>query len=327
ETTVDIRHGKQLSRIGGLHAAAIQNSYSARHFGALGPQLRADRGMHFLSLLRGGRQAGANCPDRLVSHDRAIEGAHTQLLDDATQLALHDLQGLARLTLSQRLTDTQDRYQPARLGRRELAAQHRLAFAENLASLGMPDQHIRTTRISQLTRGDLAGQRALHRLHRAVLRTQANRLALEPHHHLGDIQSWRHYCAVTEDQASHGMPYQHIRTTRISQLTRGDLAGQRALHRLHRAVLRTHANRLALEPHHHLGDIQRGRNYSNLDSHRQSQLTKTSDQFSYAGAGTVHLPVTSYQWSTHALPRRSKWAQMLPKSFNTGKRIKHIDSL
>src|SRR5690606_1478921 len=120
ETTVDIRHGKQLSRIGGLHAAAIQNSYSARHFGALGPQLRADRGMHFLSLLRGGRQAGANCPDRLVSHDRAIEGAHTQLLDDATQLALHDLQGLARLTLSQRLTDTQDRYQPARLGRREL---------------------------------------------------------------------------------------------------------------------------------------------------------------------------------------------------------------
>src|SRR5690606_871972 len=130
-----------------------------------------------------------------------------------------------------------------------------------------------------------------------------------------------------ENLASLGMPDQHIRTTRISQLTRGDLAGQCALHRLHRAVLRTHANRLALEPHHHLGDIQRGRNYSNLDSHRQSQLTKTSDQFSYAGAGTVHLPVTSYQWSTHALPRRSKWAQMLPKSFNTGKRIKHIDSL
>src|SRR5690606_11580134 len=80
-------------------------------------------------------------------------------------------------------------------------------------------------------------------------------------------------------------------------------------------------------PRHHLGDIQRGRNYSNLDSYRQSQLTKTPDQFSYAGAGTVHLPVTGYQWSTHALPRRSKWAQMLPKSLNTGKRIKYIDSL
>src|SRR5690606_1665135 len=159
-----------------------------------------------------------------------------------------------RLTLRQRFTDTQDRNQATRLSRGKLATQHRLAFAKDLATLRMPDQHIGTTGISQLTCGNLTSQRTLH---------------------------W-----------------------------------------LDGTILRTHADRLAFQPRHHLGDIQRGRNYSNLDSYRQSQLTKTPDQFSYAGAGTVHLPVTGYQWSTHALPRRSKWAQMLPKSLNTGKRIK-----
>ena len=51
----------------------------------------------------------------------------------------------------------------------------------------------------------------------------------------------------------------------------------------------------------------------------QGQVTKAIDQLSDTGAGTVHLPVTSYHSATHAVPRRSKWAQMLPNHIITGK--------
>src|SRR5690606_3634675 len=44
------------------------------------------------------------------------------------------------------------------------------------------------------------------------------------------------------------------------------------------------------------------------------------DELCNAGAGTVHLPVTSYHGATHALPRRSKWAQMLLNRSEPGKR-------
>src|SRR5690606_34688352 len=117
ETAVDVRHGEQLCRIGGLDAAAVQNSYTPRHLGAFRPQLRADRGMHFLGLLGRGGQPRPYRPDRLVSHHRTTEGSNTQLLDDAAQLALHVCLGLARLALRQGLTDTQDAHLPARLSR------------------------------------------------------------------------------------------------------------------------------------------------------------------------------------------------------------------
>src|SRR5690606_11458999 len=106
-----------------------------------------------------------------------------------------------------------------------------------------------------------------------------------------------------------------------------NLAGQSALHRFYCAVLRTDSNRFAFQTHYHLMEVKAGRHDRNLYTNRQRQLTKAFNQLRYAGAGTVHLPVTSYQWSTHAAPRRSKWAQILPNRLNTGKRIKYIDWL
>lgn len=103
--------------------------------------------------------------------------------------------------------------------------------------------------------------------------------------------------------------------------TRRNLAGKRTLHRLHRTVLRTDGNRLAVQPRQHLTDIQTRRHDCDLDACRQRQLAQTFDQLCDAGAGTVHFPVTSYQGATHAEPRRSKWAQMLPKSLYPRKPI------
>ncbi|MNY49983.1 hypothetical protein D3C86_1854550 [compost metagenome] len=64
----------------------------------------------------------------------------------------------------------------------------------------MTNQHIAATGISQLTGGNLASQRTLHRLDRTVLRTNRNILACQPGNRLTDVEARRHY--------------RHIHTTR-----------------------------------------------------------------------------------------------------------------
>src|SRR3989338_3892063 len=118
-------------------------------------------------------------------------------------------------------------------------------------------------------------------------------------------------------QATLRMPDQHQTATRIQQLTGRNLTRQRTLPSLLRAILRTDCKRLAGQTFDHLLHEQARRKNCNFDVIRQNQMTQTFDQLSDAGAGTVHLPVTSYQGATHALPRRSKWAQILPKAPRT----------
>ncbi len=124
-----------------------------------------------------------------------------------------------------------------------------------------------------------------------------------------------HLVTLTKNQATLGMTNENQGATGISQLTRSNLTRERTLNGLDCTILRTDGNRLAIQALHHLIDVQTGREYRDFDASIQCQLTKPFDQLCDAGAGTVHFPVTSYQGATHALPRRSKWAQMLPKVF------------
>src|SRR5690606_25533634 len=125
--------------------------------------------------------------------------------------------------------------------------------------------------------------------------------------------------AFAHNLATLRMPYEDQTATCISQLTRRYFTGQRTLPCFMGAVLRTNRNRLALQTINHQIDVQTRRKYRDINTARESLCSKALDQLSDAGAGTVHLPVTSYHRATHAVPRRSKWAQMLPNSFNTGK--------
>ncbi len=124
-----------------------------------------------------------------------------------------------------------------------------------------------------------------------------------------------HFVTLTKNQATLGVSNENQGTTGISQLTRSNLTRERPLNGFDSTILRTNDNRLAVQALHHLIDVQAGREYRDLDTSIQCQLAKPFDQLCDAGAGTVHFPVTSYQGATHALPRRSKWAQMLPKVF------------
>ena len=77
---------------------------------------RADRPAHVLGVLRGGRQAGADGPDRLVGdHDRrCLVGRDVG--EAAVELAEGDLLLDARLALLLDLTDAHDRHQPVLVG-------------------------------------------------------------------------------------------------------------------------------------------------------------------------------------------------------------------
>lgn len=191
--------------------------------------------MHFLGLLRRSSKPRPDRPYRLVSHNGTGESPDTEIFDYRAQLAPDNLKSLARLTLLAGFTHAQDRNQATRLNRRKLATDHTIAFTQNQATLGVTDQHQGTIRIGQLTGCDFARQGALHRLNRAILRTDGNRLSIQ---------------------------------------TLNDLI-----------------------------DVQTGRKNRHIDTRGKSQLTQAFDQLHYAGAGTVHFPITGHQGSTHAVPR------------------------
>ena len=107
------------------------------------------------------------------------EGLNTECFDDAAQLTPHNLKRLASFALLQGFPHTEHRLQSASLSRSELAIQYFVAFAQYLATLRVPDQHQITSRIDQLTRSNLTGQRALLGLYRRILSTHGYRLALQ----------------------------------------------------------------------------------------------------------------------------------------------------
>ncbi|CRM91931.1 hypothetical protein [Pseudomonas sp. 22 E 5] len=214
-------------------------------------QLSANGCMHILRLLWCSSQPGTNGPDRLVSNYCLCKRTNTQLLDNAAKLTRDNLKSFARFALLKGFPYAQHRNQATSLCRCELAIECPITLAHHLTALGVPDKHIGTTRINQLTRCNLTGQGTLHGFHRRILRADLDRLTFQAINHLGDMQARRE-------------------------------------------------NR-------------------DINTARQGQVTKAVDQLSDTGAGTVHLPVTSYHSATHAVPRRSKWAQMLPNHIITGK--------
>ncbi len=129
-----------------------------------------------------------------------------------------------------------------------------------------------------------------------------------------------HIITLTKNQTTLGVTNEDPLATCIFQLNRSNLPGKGSLHGLYRAILGTDGNEATIEHLSNLGDVQGRRDDHHIDISRHNLLMKTFDQLCDAGAGTVHFPVTSYQRATHALPRRSKWAQMLSEVFPTSKR-------
>src|SRR5690554_1623766 len=123
--------------------------------------------MYFLSLLRRCRQPGPNRPDRLIRHNRFLEGSDSGNSDNMRQLPPHHLERLPRLPLFKRLAETQNRLQTTTQRRHELAANRLVTFTQHQPALGMTNQHPLATRVDQLVRRCLAREGAKPALSRA----------------------------------------------------------------------------------------------------------------------------------------------------------------
>ncbi len=129
-----------------------------------------------------------------------------------------------------------------------------------------------------------------------------------------------HFVRLTQQQATLGVTNQNPLTTEISELLSRNLTGQRPEAILRRTILGTDGNMLTINTTQNLRDMHSGGKHRNLDIRRQNLHPERLDKLCDASAGTVHFPVTSYHGATHALPHRSKWAQMLLNSKRPGKR-------
>ena len=134
-------------------ASAVASSVSSR-------DLAADRGAHGLGVVGGGGPAGADRPDGLVGdHERRdllVRAAGEPGLD----LAEHLRFGLPRLALVERLAAAHDRRHAVRLDRGDLAVHHLVGLAEDLAALGVADDHVDDVELGEERRRHLAGERA-----------------------------------------------------------------------------------------------------------------------------------------------------------------------
>ena len=83
------------------------------------------------------------------------------LCERGTKLPQHDLSGLARLALRQRLADADQRRKSGTNGGRGLLPRLLVGLAEHVPPLGVTDEHVPRAGGARDGRGVLAGERAL----------------------------------------------------------------------------------------------------------------------------------------------------------------------
>src|SRR5690606_35287490 len=99
--------------------------------------------MHELRLLRRRGLAGADGPDRLVSHYRIRKRRDARGGQHRLDLTLDDRIGSAGLPLLERFADAQDRRQPGGLRGLELRRDDLVGVAEETAAFRMTDDRMR----------------------------------------------------------------------------------------------------------------------------------------------------------------------------------------
>ena len=136
-------------------AAAVEDAHGlglrvAEHRG----DFAADEGDRLLGVVGGGGAAGADRPDGLVGDDEAVGDA--RVLEPGARLADEDRLHLAGLALVQRLADAHDRLQADVEHGLHLAVHGLVGLAEDVAALGVADDHV-VDELLELLRADLAG--------------------------------------------------------------------------------------------------------------------------------------------------------------------------
>ena len=175
QRAVDVGQREQLGGVVGLDAAAVEDravrcGLLAR---AVGDQ-RADERDRLLGLLGRRHPPGADRPDRLVRDHDLAELLGRRRLARSSWTWWRSLRSVSpRLALLLGLAHAQDRHQAGRERRRDLQRERPVGLAEQLAALGVAEDHAVDAELDQHRRRDLAGEGALGRRGACSARTPA----------------------------------------------------------------------------------------------------------------------------------------------------------
>ena len=121
----------------------------------------ANPGARLLSLARSRRLARSNGPHRFVGNDNSRKKGLFQPAQSRGELRLEHVVGPSATAFSQGLPDAEDRIEPAGERRVELPAHDRVVLAEDVATLGVPDEHVMAPARRKHVGRHGAGERAL----------------------------------------------------------------------------------------------------------------------------------------------------------------------
>ena len=117
--------------------------------------------MRFLRLIRGGRAARADGPDRLVGDDQRADLLAGDAVEAGLDLAIEDGERGAGLAFGERLADADDRDEAGGDRRADLPVHGLVGLAEQGPPLRVADDHVLGAGLLDHRAADLTGERAL----------------------------------------------------------------------------------------------------------------------------------------------------------------------
>src|SRR5262245_32879607 len=157
QSAVHVGHGEQFLRVRGLAAASVEDRQPGRHLGIGPPDRSPDNHVHGLRLLGARGAPGADCPYRLVGNYSAAQRARAGNIEDRAELPPDHRLGRGLLALRERLADAEDRDEPRPLRGGELRRDLRIALAEELPPLRVPDDRVPAAELAQHRARHFAG--------------------------------------------------------------------------------------------------------------------------------------------------------------------------
>ena len=202
EEAVDVGLVSEVGGVLAVGAAAVQDPDGVGELAELGLEVVSDLAVDVLRVGGCGRQAGADCPDRLVRNDNVLPVVLLHRLDHCGKLSLAHVEGAAGLLLVDGLADAENHLEALLDGKRHLVGDKLVRLVEDASALAVSENDPLRATVLHLDRRDLSRVRP-GLLGVAVLRTHLDRLLLVELCGVRQVRGWwtEHHLDVCRELA------------------------------------------------------------------------------------------------------------------------------